>query len=145
MRVWGSIALTALAALAALALTAGPASSKPPKPKPPTVALLTGTEQGVLRRGGIKVEVTTRRGAEARVEAGFVVDGFPEDYAFRLGPERAKLENNRATVRFKLSPRMKEVLDFAIKSCRGASLSIEARVGERVGRLSAGLRRPREC
>ena len=40
---------------------------------------------------------------------------------------------------------MKEVLDFAIKSCRGASLSIEARVGERVGRLSAGLRRPREC
>ena len=95
MRVWGSIALTALAALAALALTAGPASSKPPKPKPPTVALLTGTEQGVLRRGGIKVEVTTRRGAEARVEADFVVDGFPEDYAFRLGPERAKLANNR--------------------------------------------------
>lgn len=77
--------------------------------------------------------------------ASFVVDGYPEDFPFRLGPERDKLRRGEAHVRFKLSPRMLEVLDFAIKSCRGATLGIEARVGERVGRLSTGLRRPGEC
>jgi hypothetical protein len=126
---------------------AGGAVAKPPQPepKPPTITLLTGTEQGALRRESIKVGVHSRRGSEVRVQAQFVIDGYPEDFPFRLGPETARLRGGDATVRFKLSPRMREVLDFAIKSCRGATLAIEATVGKRVGHLNTGLRRPREC
>jgi hypothetical protein len=98
-----------------------------------------------LRREAIKVRVESRRGSETRAKAGFVIDGYPEDYAFRLGPETGRLGGNDAVIRFKLSPRMLEVLDFAIKSCRGATLSISAKVGNRVGTLGTGLRRPREC
>jgi hypothetical protein len=131
----------------AVGLLAAGADAKPPKPKPkpPELTLLTETEQGALRREAIKLAVESRRGSETRVTARFVVDGYPEDFPFRLGPETRKLKDDRAIVNLGLSPRMREVLDFAIKSCRGATLAIEAKVGRRTGHLDAGLRRPREC
>jgi hypothetical protein len=85
-----------LAVLAACLSAAALAAAKPPKPhhpKPPKpkLELLTGTEQGALRREEIKVAVRSKRGEDARVQARFVVDGFPDDYIFRLGPDSAKL------------------------------------------------------
>ena len=98
-----------------------------------------------MRREAIKIEVRSGRGSETRAKGHLVIDGYPEDYPFRLGPETERLGGNDATVKFKLSPRMLEVLDFAIKSCRGTTVTFEARVGKGTGSLSAGLRRPREC
>ena len=94
------------------------------------MTLLTATEEGALRRKAIKVEVDSSRGAEARVKATFVVDGYPEDFTFRLGPETGKLRDGEATVRLPLSPRQREVLDFAIKSCRGATLGDRGEGGQ---------------
>ena len=48
-------------------------------------------------------------------------------------------------MRLGLSPRQQEVLDFAIKSCRGASLDLEATAAKRTGRLSAQLQLPDDC
>ena len=48
-------------------------------------------------------------------------------------------------MRLRLSPRKREVLDFAIKSCRGASLDVEATAAKRTGRLSAELAMPSDC
>jgi hypothetical protein len=135
--------IAAAAALTALGADA-PAKPKPPPPNP-KITLLTGTEQGVLRRESIKVEVRSARGRETKVVINAVVDGYPEDYPFRLGPEKRKLKGNDTTLRFKLSPRQLELLDFAIKSCRGTSLAIHAEVGRGSSTLSTGLRRPREC
>jgi hypothetical protein len=133
-------------ALGALALgtNATAAKPKPPPPKP-SIELLTGTEQGVLRRGGIKVEVRSRRGAEAKTQITMVVDGYPEDFAFRLGPRTGKLKANLAKHRFKLSPRQREVLDFAIKTCRGTTLAIRTKVGRGSATLNTSLRVPRDC
>lgn len=119
-----------------------PHHHKPPKPK---VALLTGTEQGVLRRELIKVGVESKRGDEARVQAEFVVDGYPEDYVFRLGPESAKLRGGHGVAKLGLSPRQREVLDFAIKSCHGATLAISATVNNRTGHANFSLEMPSDC
>ena len=75
----------------------------------------------------------------------FTVDGYPEDYVFNLGPERQGIRDGDAQIKFALSPRQKEVLDFAIKSCRGASLAITAKTEKRTGTLQAGLKLPRDC
>ena len=107
--------------------------------------MLTGTEQGALRRKAIAVQVHSARGEQVRVEAAMVVDGFPEDFFFRLGPRTEKLRGGQAVVRLGLSPRKREVLDFAIKSCRGTTLAISAKVGKGSANLDADLRRPREC
>ena len=126
-------------------LGAGAAAAKPKPPPPPELTLLTGTEQGVLRRGEIKLAVEAKRAKKVTVTANFVVDGYPEDYAFRLGPERKGVSDGDAKIRFPLSPRQKEVLDFAIKSCRGASLAITAKTGAANGTLQAGLKLPSDC
>jgi hypothetical protein len=138
--------IAALAALFALALTAGGGAAKPPKPKPrPKLTLLTTTEEGALSREAIRIRVESRRGERATVEGTFVVDGFPDDFPFQLGPKRGRLRKGEATVRFDLSQRQREVLDFAIKSCHGASVALVAKVGERKGRLSEDLRMPVDC
>ena len=81
----------AVAATAAiLGGLAGVAAAKPdqPKPKPkPKLTLLTQTEEEVFRKEAIKVGVESKGGEKVRVEARFVVDGFPEDFVFRLGPD----------------------------------------------------------
>jgi hypothetical protein len=141
--------VAALVAVAAAALTAT-AVAKPPKPhhpKPPKpkLELLTGTEQGALRREEIKVAVRSKRGEAARVQARFVVDGYPDDYVFRLGPDSAKLNGGDGVAHLGLSPRQKEVLDFAIKSCHGATLAITATVGKGTGHLNGSLRMPAGC
>jgi hypothetical protein len=141
---------TALALVAALALGAlvTGAAAKPhePKPKPkPKLTLLTETEEGALARQAIKVEVRSKGGEQVRVEAQFVVDGFPDDFTFRLGPTGKRLRDREATLNLKLSARQREVLDFAIKSCRGASLDLQATAAKRTGRLSADLSMPDEC
>jgi hypothetical protein len=118
---------------------------KPPKPPKPKLDLLTATEQGALRREEIKVGVTSRRGEEARVVARFVVDGFPDDFVFRLGPESTKLRDNDGVAHLELSQRQLEVLDFAVKSCHGATLAITAEVGKGTGHLNASLKTPTEC
>ena len=143
------LAAAGLVAIAlALLVWAGTATAKPkppPKPPPPEVTLRTGTEKGVLRRGEIKIAVEAKRAKKVTVTAVFTVDGFPEDFVFNLGPERESVRDGDAQIRFELSPRQKEVLDFAIKSCRGASLAITAKTEKRTGTLNAGLKLPRDC
>jgi hypothetical protein len=137
------IGLLALALLQSGAATAKP--KPPPPPPPPELTLRTGSEQGVLRRGEIKIAVEAKRARKVTVTAVFTVDGYPEDYVFNLGPQRQGIRDGDAQIKFALSPRQKEVLDFAIKSCRGASLAITAKTEKRTGTLQAGLRMPRDC
>jgi hypothetical protein len=139
--------LLALGAVLAATVLAADAPAKPdhkPKPKP-KLTLLTTSEAAALRKQAIKVAVESKAGENVRVQAEFVVDGFPEDFVFGLGPEKKRLRDRRATVRLALSPRKREVLDFAIKSCRGASLDLEATAAKRTGHLSAELTMPTEC
>jgi len=127
---------------------AGSAIAKPkppPKPPPPELTLRTGTEQGVLRRGAIKIAVEAKRAKKVAVSAVFTVDGYPDDYVFNLGPKRQSIRDGNSQIVFELSPRQKEVLDFAIKSCRGASLAITAKTEKRTGTLKAGLKLPDDC
>ena len=133
--------------VAAVLATGGMAASKPkPPPKPkPKLELLTKTEEAALRKRAIKVGVESRRGREVRAEATLVVDGFPEDFVFKLGPDRERLRDDEATIRFPLSARKREVLDFAIKSCRGAAITVRAEVGRGRGFLDGNLERPAEC
>jgi hypothetical protein len=140
--------LAAVGLLVLALLQVGAASAKPkppPKPPPPELTLRTGSEQGVLRRGEIKVAVEAKRAKKVTVTAVFTVDGFPEDYVFNLGPERAGIRDGDAQIKFQLSPRQKEVLDFAIKSCHGASLAMTAKTEKRTGTLQAGLKMPSDC
>ncbi len=140
-----TIVLACLAAVAvAGAVGANAKPNKPPKPKP-KLTLLTGTEEGVLRRGQIKVRVDTNRGSRARVTNHFVVDGYPADYPFNFRPEKKRLRDKTAVVKFKLSPRMKEVLDFAIKTCRGATVNLRVKVGRGSGSLTQSLQLPGDC
>jgi hypothetical protein len=106
---------------------------------------LTATEQGALRREEIKVAVRSKRGEQARVQARFVVDGFPDDYIFRLGPDSAKLKGGDGVAHLGLSQRQREVLDFAIKSCHGATLAVTATVGKGTGHLNGTLKMPADC
>jgi hypothetical protein len=139
--------LVAVAAIALGATSGLGAAAKPPHPKPPKpkLELLTGTEQGALRRKEIKVGVTSKRGDEARVEARLVVDGYPDDFVFRLGPESAKLRDRDGVAKLELSQRQLEVLDFAIKSCHGATVAITATVGKATGHLNGSLAMPADC
>ena len=139
-----TIALAAVLALyVAAAVEAKP--HKPPKPHP-KLTLLTGTEQGVLRRKEIKVRVNTDRGSSVKVTNHFVVDGYPADFPFDLRPQKARFRNKTAVVKFKLSQRQQEVLDFAIKTCRGATVYLNAEVGKRgSGSLTQGLQIPASC
>lgn len=99
----------------------------------------------MLRREAIKVGVKSRRGDRVGVEGQFVVDGYPDDFPFHIGPEHKRLKGGEATVKFKLSARQREVLDFAIKSCRGATLALTGTVNGRKGRLNASLKMPADC
>jgi hypothetical protein len=132
-----------------LLAVAATAAAKPdePKPKPPKpkLALITQTEPDALRREALKIGVKSRAGRKVRVEATFVVDGFPDDYVFHLGPVGKRLREKRAKVRLPLSQRQREVLDFAIKSCRGATVDAKGTAAKRTGRLSAGLQLSRDC
>ena len=140
------LAVAGLTALALIQLDAATANPKPPpKPPPPKLELLTGTERGVLRRGEIKIAVDAKRAKAVTVSAVFTVDGYPEDFVFNLGPERRDIRDGDARVSFELSPRQKEVLDFAIKSCRSASLAITAKTEKRTGTLNASLKMPKNC
>ena len=93
MRTWPYAIIAA--GLLSLALTGPGMAEKPePKPKPkPKLELLTETQEAVLRKEAVKVEVQSKRGDEARVKARLVVDGFPDDYSFRLGPESRRLRD----------------------------------------------------
>jgi hypothetical protein len=138
-------ALIALAAL--LATAASVAAAKPdhkPKPKP-KLTLLTLTQEAALERQAIKVGVKSKAGEKVRVKPRFVVDGFPDDFVFRLGPVGKRLRDHEANANLKLSPRQREVLDFAMKTCRGASLDLKATAAKRTGRLSAQLQLPADC
>lgn len=136
--------VTALALAVASALAVGK-PDKPPKPPKPTVELLTVNEEAAVAKKAIKVLVTAKRGAEAVVRAHVVVDGFPDDFPFGLGPERKALKNHQATVRFPLSARKVELISFAADTCRGTSISIEAEVKKRVRTLDASLAMPSDC
>ena len=140
-----TFALVCLATLAvAGAMGANAKPNKPPKPKP-SLTLLTGTEEGVLRRGQIKVRVDTNRGSAARVTNHVVVDGYPSDFPFNVPAEKKRFKDRTAVVKFNLSPRMEEVLDFAIKTCRGATVSLGVKVGRGSASLSQALALPRDC
>lgn len=130
--------------LTTAAVDAKPKPPKPPKPKP-SLTLLTGTEQGVLRHEEIKVRVDTNRGSEARVTNHFVVDGYPADYPFDFRPQTKKFRDRAAVVHFALSARQLEVLDFALKTCRGAHVTLGVTVGRGSGALSQSLALPDDC
>jgi hypothetical protein len=140
----GALALATVFGMLAFGAQASSKPKPPPKPKP-KLELLTKTEEAALRQGAIKVGVESRRGQEVRAEATLVVDGYPEDFVFKLGPDREKLSGDDATLRFPLSARKREVLDFAIKSCRGATIDVRAEVGKGKGFLDARLDRPSAC
>jgi hypothetical protein len=106
---------------------------------------LTGTEQGALRRKEIKVRVDTDRGSKARVTNHFVVDGYPSDYPFDLTPQTKKLRDKSGVFHFGLSARQLEVLDFAVKTCRGATVYLNVEVGRGTGALTQPLQIPSEC
>jgi hypothetical protein len=140
-----ALVVAAIACLAVAATAVGAKPHKPPKPHP-KLTLLTGTEQGVLRRKQIKVRVDTDRGSSVKVTNHFVVDGYPADFPFDLRPQKARFRNKTAVVKFGLSQRQQEVLDFAIKTCRGATVSLRATVGKRgSGSLTQGLQLPSDC
>jgi hypothetical protein len=136
--------LTAIAAVAAVP-AAGAKPKPPPKPPKPEITLLTETEQGVLRRGKIKLLVEAKRAKKVTVTGDFVVDGYPDDFAFDLGPKRKSIDDGDAKVQFPLSSRQKEVLDFAIKSCRGATVAVRAKTEKRTATLDAALKLPGDC
>lgn len=147
MRTRSSTAALAACAVAGLIVLAGTAPAKPPKPEPrpkPTLELLTETQQGALRKRAIKVGVRSKRGDEVRVKATLVVDGFPEDYTFRLGPESEKLRDREAKVRLRLSARQREVLAFAAQACDDATVSARGKAAGKTGRVSGPLR-PKGC
>jgi hypothetical protein len=134
------------AAVGGIAIAADAPAKPDHKPKPkPKLTLLTLSEEAALQKQAIKIAVRSKAGEKVRVQAQFVVDGFPEDFVFRLGPEGKRLRDREAKVKLKLSPRQREVLDFAIKSCRGASLDLEATAAKRTGNLSAELTLPSDC
>lgn len=132
--------------VAAATLAGGAAAKpKPDKPPKPRVSLQTRSELGVLRRDEIRVRVRAKRARRVEVRVRLVVDGYPEDYPFKLGPRRRGIRDGDTTVGFKLSARQHEVLDFAAKTCRGATLAITARTEKRTGRASASLSLPNDC
>ena len=106
--------IAAAALVLAAATASGAAWAKPddtPKPKPkPKLELLTASQEEALLKGAVKVEVRSKRGDEVRVKAILVVDGFPDDFTFKLGPESKGLRDGRAKVKLGLSARKREVL-----------------------------------
>jgi hypothetical protein len=136
------VVVIALALVGAAVVGAKP--HKPPKPHP-QLTLLTGSEEGVLRREMIKVRVTTDRGSKGKVTNHFVVDGYPADFPFDLRPQKVRFRNKVDVAKFSLSKRQLEVLDFAIKTCRGATVSLGVTVGRGSDTLTQSLRLPRDC
>ncbi len=144
MRTW-PYAIIAAGLLSLALIGPGMAEKPEPKPKPkPKLELLTETQEAVLRNEAVKVEVRSKRGDEARVKARLVVDGFPEDYSFWLGPESRRLRHNEARARLDLSARQQEVLAFAEQACDGATLRLHAKAARRAANLSAPLP-PKGC
>lgn len=131
--------------IAAAAFIAAGSEAKPkPKPPKPQVTVLTASEEGALRTKSIKVLVEGKRG-KASAEGTMLVDGYPEDYNFKLGPDGKKLKGGEAKLRFGLSPRKLEVLDFAIKTCRGTTVTVTGKVAGRSRTRSADLALPSGC
>jgi hypothetical protein len=146
-RMCRSIVCACGAAIAVLAIAAGASAKpdKPPKPPKPKVTVLTTSQEGALRREAIKAEVTAKRAKRVRAKARLLVDGYPDDFSFRLGPVLKKLRDREAKVRFGLSPRQVEVLDFAAQTCRAATVAVVAKTSKRTGTKSASLAVPGEC
>jgi hypothetical protein len=143
---WGlGIVAGGLGAAAALAIAAG-ALAKPDEPKPPPkpkLELLTASQQEALATRSIKVAVSSKRGRQVRGEATLLVDLFPP-HTLKLGPESKRLKRDKAKLRFPLSARKREVLEFAAQACDTATLAVEARAAGQTGTLDAILR-PEGC
>jgi hypothetical protein len=133
-------AILATGLVLAIVIASVGAAEKPQRPPKPKLELLTETQEAVLRNEAVKVEVRSKRGRKARVKAGLVVDGFPDDFSFRLGPESRRLRDREARLRLPLSARQAEVLAFAEQACDGATLTLAAKAGKRTARLQAPLR-----
>jgi hypothetical protein len=139
-----TVALAATLAIAAGGVT--DAKPKPRKPKPkPRLELLTPNQLGAVRRGAIKIEIRSKRGAEARLRGTLFVDGFPDDFYFRLGPRTGPLKGKEAIVSLPLSARKREVLDFAAQTCRPAGVDATVKVGRGRASLSERLKKPPDC
>jgi len=138
------VAVVAAALTLVPAIAAGGVAQRPDRPPKPRLELLSETQESVLRQEAVKVRVSSRRGRRARVSARLVVDGYPDDFSFRLGPEAKRLRDREARLKLPLSARQHEVLAFAEQACDGATLALRAKVGERGRRLNAPLR-ARDC
>lgn len=144
MRRGAAVAIVAGLALAASPIATG-AAPKPPKPPKPKLELLTKRQQAALRRGAIVVRVESKRGESARVRATLIVEGYPDPYTLRLGPDEKRLRGDDADVRLRLSRRQRDVLAFGVQACWRARVEVAARAGKQTAKLSKRLRRPRRC
>ena len=117
---------------------------KPPKPPKPTVTVLTTTEVGALSNRSIKVQVGAKKTKTATASGTLLIDGFPEDFSFKLAPKKVNVKNGTGKARWGLSARKREVLDFAIKSCRPASVTVTAEARGRSRTVTQDLAVPAE-
>jgi hypothetical protein len=118
---------------------------KPPKPPKPTVAVLTTTELGALENRSIKAQIGAKKTNTATASGTLLIDGFPDDFSFKLAAKRVNVKNGTGKARWGLSARKREVLDFAIKSCRPASVTVKAEARGRSRTVSADLAVPSDC
>ena len=102
--------------------------------------LRTASQQEALAKRSINVAVSSKRVSQVRGKATLVVGGFPDDFTFKLGPESKPLKRGQANLRFPLSSRKREVLEFAAQACDKATVEVEASAARKTGTLEATLR-----
>lgn len=109
------------------------------------MTVLTTTEMGALENRQIKVQVTAKKAETATVSGTLLIDGFPDDFSFKLGAKSVSLKDGTGKARWGLSARKREVLDFAIKSCRPASVTVKATARGRSRTVTQDLAVPADC
>lgn len=135
----------ALALLLAILPAVSESKPEPPKPKPPELELLTRSQDAALRQGRLKFAAESRHGRYVSLNAELVVEGIPEDYRFRLKPQRQRLRRHEAKFRMQLSQRQREVLAFGEQACMRADVNAQAKVGKRVRTIHESLRKSADC
>jgi hypothetical protein len=144
-----------LATVAGAATVAGPgwvsatASQRPDGPKP-KLRLLTTTQEAALQQEAISVRVRSGGRARVQVRGRVRVQGLERALPFTLGPTTRRFSRPATKrVRFRLDPRERQVLAFAIERCRTARVTVRARnlrdEGSDPTVLSARLRRHDTC
>jgi hypothetical protein len=109
------------------------------------VTVLTTTEIGALENRSIKVQIGAKKAKRATASGTLLIDGYPDDFSFKLGAKTVNVKNGTGKARWGLSARKREVLDFAIKSCRPASVTVKAEARGRSRTVTQDLALPGGC